>query len=150
MGVVPIEKAIEEAQKRELDLVEISPNARPPVCRIMDYGKYRYEQQKREKLQKKRQAIIQVKEIRFHPGTAEHDFQFKLRHALKFIKDGNKIKATVVFRGRQRAHAEFGEDLLRRFAEELSDVAILEKEPTMDNRFMHIILSPKPSGKKKS
>lgn len=142
IGIVPISKARKIATEKELDLVEIAPQAKPPVCRIMDYGKFKYEQQKREKLQRKRQQIILVKEVRFHPNTDTHDFDFKVRHARQFLIDGNKVKASVVFRGRQMAHQEFGLKLLEKFKEQLEDLAIIEREPNMEGRSMIAIFSP--------
>lgn len=128
--------------------MEIAPQAKPPVCKIMDYGKYRYEQQKRERLQKKKQQTVQVKEVRFHPNTDTHDYDFKVRHARGFIEDGNKVKAAVVFRGRQMAHQEFGLELLERMIDDLDDIAIVEKEPNMEGRSMILILAPDKSKSK--
>jgi translation initiation factor IF-3 len=147
------DKAYAMAVQQELDLVEIAPQAKPPVCKIMDFGKFKYEQQKKEKLLRKKQQIIQVKEVRFHPNTDTHDFDFKVRHARQFLLDGNKVKASVVFRGRQMAHQEFGFDLLAKFKKELEDIAIVEKEPSMEGRFMIAIIAPdkkklKPAEKK--
>jgi translation initiation factor IF-3 len=129
------------AQEKELDLVEIAPQAEPPVCRIMDFGKFRYEQQKKEKLLKKKQMTVVVKEVRFHPTTDTHDFDFKVRHARQFLLEGNKVKAAVVFRGRQMAHQEIGFDLLTRFRAELEDIAVVEKEPGMEGRSMIAIFA---------
>lgn len=147
------DKAYALAVQQELDLVEIAPQAKPPVCKIMDFGKFKYEQQKKEKLLRKKQQIIQVKEVRFHPNTDTHDFDFKVRHARQFLLDGNKVKASVVFRGRQMAHQEFGFDLLAKFKKELEDIAVVEKEPSMEGRFMIAIIAPdkkklKPAVKK--
>ncbi len=147
------DKAYAMAVQQELDLVEIAPQAKPPVCKIMDFGKFKYEQQKKEKLLRKKQQIIQVKEVRFHPNTDTHDFDFKVRHARQFLLDGNKVKASVVFRGRQMAHQEFGFELLAKFKKELEDIAIIEKEPSMEGRFMIAIIAPdkkklKPAEKK--
>lgn len=147
------DKAYAMAVQQELDLVEIAPQAKPPVCKIMDFGKFKYEQQKKEKLLRKKQQVIQVKEVRFHPNTDTHDFDFKVRHARQFLLDGNKVKASVVFRGRQMAHQEFGFDLLAKFKKELEDIAIVEKEPSMEGRFMIAIIAPdkkklKPAEKK--
>jgi translation initiation factor IF-3 len=147
------DKAYAMAVQQELDLVEIAPQAKPPVCKIMDFGKFKYEQQKKEKLLRKKQQVIQVKEVRFHPNTDTHDFDFKVRHARQFLLDGNKVKASVVFRGRQMAHQEFGFDLLAKFKKELEDIAVVEKEPSMEGRFMIAIIAPdkkklKPAVKK--
>ncbi len=143
-------EALAIAEKRALDLVEIAPNADPPVCKIMDFGKFRYEQQKREKLQKKKQQVIIVKEIRFHPNIDTHDFQFKMRHARAFLEEGNKVKVSCVFRGRQMAHQEFGADLLNQLTELLNDIALVEKEPSMEGRAMVIIYAPDKAKKKKA
>ena len=130
------------AEQYELDLVEIAPQATPPVCRIMDFGKFRYEQQKKEKLLKKKQQIILVKEVRFHPNTDTHDLDFKVKHARQFLLDGNKVKASVVFRGRQMAHQEFGLELLEKVKEMLLDISIVERDPNMEGRAMIAIFSP--------
>ncbi|MAT38503.1 MAG: translation initiation factor IF-3 [Ectothiorhodospiraceae bacterium] len=148
LGIMHPKDALRKAYEQELDLVEIAPQAKPPVCKIMDYGKYRYEQQKRERLQKKKQQTVQVKEVRFHPNTDTHDYDFKVRHARGFIEDGNKVKAAVVFRGRQMAHQEFGLELLERMIDDLDDIAIVEKEPNMEGRSMILILAPDKSKSK--
>lgn len=138
------------ANERGKDLVEIAPQAKPPVCKIIDYGKFRYEQQKKEKIQKKNQQVSVLKEIRFHPNTDVHDFDFKTRHAINFLEDGNKVKATVVFKGREMAYIEQGEDLLNRFLERVQDVAKVEVEPKMEGRNMSLIVVPvSKKGKKK-
>jgi translation initiation factor IF-3 len=130
------------AVEKELDLVEIAPQASPPVCKIMDYGKFKYEQQKKEKLLKKKQINVVVKEVRYHPTTDTHDFDFKLRHARQFLLDGNKVKAAVVFRGRQMAHQDIGYELVQRLKAALEDIAIVEKEPNMEGRQMIAIFAP--------
>lgn len=142
LGIMPPRKALAIAEEKELDLVEIAPQANPPVCRIMDYGKYRYEQQKKEKLLKKKQQTVSIKEVRYHPTTDTHDFDFKLRHARQFLLDGHKVKASVVFRGRQMAHQELGFELLKKLRAELEDLAIVEKEPNMEGRSMIAIFTP--------
>jgi translation initiation factor IF-3 len=124
------------AVDRGKDLIEIVPNADPPVCKIMDFGKYRYELSKKEKLQRKHQHVTQVKEIRFHPNTDTHDFEFKVRHARAFIEQGHKVKATVVFKGREITYQELGRNMLARFTETLSDIAKIESEPKMEGRQM--------------
>jgi translation initiation factor IF-3 len=130
--------------------VEIAPQAKPPVCKIIDFGKFRYEQQKKEKIQKKNQQVSILKEIRFHPNTDVHDFDFKTRHAINFLEEGNKVKATVVFKGREMAYAELGENLLKRFLERVQDVAKVEVEPKMEGRNMSLIVVPaSKKGKKK-
>ena len=130
--------------------MEIAPQAKPPVCKIIDFGKFRYEQQKKEKIQKKNQQVSILKEIRFHPNTDVHDFDFKTRHAINFLEEGNKVKATVVFKGREMAYAELGENLLKRFLERVQDVAKVEVEPKMEGRNMSLIVVPAlKKGKKK-
>ena len=130
--------------------MEIAPQAKPPVCKIIDFGKFRYEQQKKEKIQKKNQQVSILKEIRFHPNTDVHDFDFKTRHAVNFLEEGNKVKATVVFKGREMAYAELGENLLKRFLERIQDVAKVEVEPKMEGRNMSLIVVPiSKKGKKK-
>lgn len=138
------------AGERGKDLVEIAPQAKPPVCKIIDFGKFRYELQKKDKIQKKNQQVSVLKEIRFHPNTDVHDFEFKTRHAINFLEDGNKVKATVVFKGREMAYVEQGENLLKRFLEKVQDVAKLEVEPKMEGRNMSLIVVPSSKkGKKK-
>ena len=131
------------AREKGLDLIEVAPTAVPPVCKIMDYGKYKYEQGKREREARKKQHISEVKGIRLKPDTNEHDFQFKLRHILRFLKQGDKVKITVIFRSREITHPEFARRALDRLAEETSEVAVVEKHPGMEGRTMTMILSPK-------
>ncbi|MCX7984656.1 MAG: translation initiation factor IF-3 [Bacteroidetes bacterium] len=154
LGIMSVHEALKIANEQGLDLIEIVPNANPPVCKIMDYGKYRYEQSKREKIQKKHQHVTHVKEIRFHPNTDTHDFEFKTRHAREFILNGDKVKATVIFKGREITYQDQGKELLDRFAEKLSDIARIEQEATMEGRQMVAIFVPdkkkKPSEPKQS
>ncbi|MCW8805634.1 MAG: translation initiation factor IF-3 [Ignavibacteriaceae bacterium] len=150
LGVFLIKDARRLASDKAKDLVEIAPQAKPPVCKIIDYGKFRYEIQKKEKIQKKNQQVSVLKEIRFHPNTDVHDFDFKTRHAINFLEEGNKVKATVVFKGREMAYAEQGENLLRRFLDRVQDVAKVEVEPKMEGRNMSLIVVPNiKKGKKK-
>jgi translation initiation factor IF-3 len=142
VGLVTAAEALKRAEESNLDLVEIAPNAKPPVCKIIDYGKFVYEQQKREKIQKKKQHVTVLKEIRLHPNTDTHDFEFKARHAANFIDDGNKVKVSVIFKGRELAYKEYGEDLLKRFIEKLEENAKLENEIKFEGRTMHAILTP--------
>ncbi|WP_217587082.1 translation initiation factor IF-3 [Lentibacillus saliphilus] len=142
LGVKSRQDALEIATKRNLDLVLVAPNAKPPVCRIMDYGKYRYEQQKKEKEARKNQKIIQVKEVRFTPGIGDHDFNTKLKNARKFLEKGDKVKAAVRFRGRMITHKELGREVLDRLAEEVKDIATVESRPKMEGRNMFIMLAP--------
>lgn len=136
LGIMLTQEAIRRATNDSLDLIEIVPNADPPVCKIMDFGKYKYELAKKEKLQKKHQHVTQVKEIRFHPNTDTHDFEFKVRHARAFLEDGDKVKATVVFRGRQFAYQDQGKEMLAKFTERLADIAKVESAPKMEGRQM--------------
>jgi len=134
--VLGTKEALKMASDRGLDLIEIVPNADPPVCKIMDFGKYKYELSKKEKLQKKHQHVTQVKEIRFHPNTDTHDFEFKARHARAFIEEGHKVKATVVFKGREITYQDHGRNLLNRLTEKLSDIAKLDAAAKMEGRQM--------------
>lgn len=129
--------------------MEIAPQAKPPVCKVIDFGKFRYEQQKKDKLQKKNQQVSVLKEIRFHPNTDVHDFDFKTRHAINFLEEGNKVKASVMFKGREMAYIELGENLLKRFLERIQDVAKIEVEPKMEGRNMSVIVVPSSKKAKK-
>lgn len=141
-GVMAPRDAMKIAAEKGLDLVEIAPNANPPVCRIMDYGKYKYEQSKREKEAKKNQKTISVKEVKLRPSIEDHDFMTKARNAAKFLADGDKVKVTIMFRGREITHPELGQELCERFAEELSGVAKVEKPAKVEGRNMIMILAP--------
>ncbi len=140
---MPPPQALAIARQKGLDLVEISPTAVPPVCRIMDFGKYQYQEQKRSREAKKHQKVIEVKEIKFRPKVDEHDYQFKKKHIERFIADGDKVKATIFFRGREMAHPEIGRRILERLIGELADVAIAENAPRQEGNQMHTILSQK-------
>ncbi|SFD59979.1 bacterial translation initiation factor 3 (bIF-3) [Lentibacillus persicus] len=142
LGVKSRNEALDIAQKRELDLVLVAPNAKPPVCRIMNYGKYRFEQQKKEKEARKKQKVINVKEVRFTPGIGEHDFNTKLKNARKFLSKGDKVKASVRFRGRAITHKDLGREVLDRLAEETKDVATIESKAKMEGRNMFMMLAP--------
>ncbi|GEN31485.1 translation initiation factor IF-3 [Cerasibacillus quisquiliarum] len=142
LGVKSRKEALEIAKTRNLDLVLVAPNAKPPVCRIMDFGKYRYEQQKKEKEARKKQRVINVKEVRFTPAIGEHDFNTKLRNARKFLEKGDKVKATVRFRGRAITHKDLGKEVLERLADELKDVAVVESKARMEGRNMFMMLAP--------
>jgi translation initiation factor IF-3 len=146
-AVLPIEKAIKLAQDNELDLVEISPNAEPPVCKIIDYAKFKYEQKKKQKEIKANAAKVVLKEIRFGPNTDDHDFNFKLKHAINFLKEGAKVKAYVHFVGRSIVFKERGEMLLLKFAQELEDHGVVEQMPKLEGKRMNIFIAPK-AGKK--
>lgn len=143
LGIFSLKEALRHAQEAKLDLVRIASNARPPVCKVMDYGKYKYEQSKREKEARKNQKVINVKEIRMNPNIDDHDFQVRVRNAKRFLKDGDKVKVTIRFRGRQMAHTKLGEEVLNRMAESISEIGIVEKRPRMEGRNMIMFLSPK-------
>lgn len=142
IGILPVERALEIAMEQGLDLVEVAPMARPPVCRIMDYGKFKYEEQRKAREARKKQHHVQLKEVKMRPGIEEHDFEFKTRHARRFLEEGNKVKVTMMFRGRQMAHPELGRVVLDRVVEELADVAKLESHPMMEARSMTMVLAP--------
>ena len=141
--VYPLFQALKMAEDREMDLVEISPNAVPPVCRIIDYSKFLYQLKKRQKEQKAKQVKVNVKEIRFGPQTDDHDYNFKLKHAIKFLQDGDKLKAVVVFKGRSILFKEQGEILLLKFAQELEEVGKVDQLPTLEGKRMTMFISPK-------
>ena len=143
LGIMSAAQAQRIADEQGLDLVKISPQATPPVCKLMDYGKFRFEQGKREKEAKKNQHVVEIKEIRMSPGIDVGDFNTKLKNAQKFLADGNRVKVSVRFRGREMAHTDIGRDLLVRFAEQCAEVATLDKEPKLEGRSMSIFLSPK-------
>ncbi len=143
VGLVALEAALKLAGDRGLDLVEVAPNASPPVCKVMDYGKYKYQKSKRDHEAKKSQHIIHVKEIKLRPKTDEHDFQFKLNHAKKFLEAKNKVKVTLIFRGREASHAYLGIRLLDRIAQEVVDLGVVEQSPKREGRLLVMILAPK-------
>lgn len=143
LGIMSAQEALEKAEEASLDLVKISPNAVPPVCKLMDYGKFKFEQTKKEKEAKKNQRVVEIKEVRMSPSIDVNDFNVKLRNAQKFLGDGDRVKVTVRFRGREMAHTEIGKDLLLKFAEECTEVATMDKEPKLDGRHMSIFLSSK-------
>ena len=143
LGIMSSAAALEIAEGKDLDLVKIAPGSNPPVCKIMDYGKYRFEQAKREKEARKNQHVVEIKEIRMSPGIDVGDFNTKLKNAQKFLADGNRVKVSVRFRGREMAHTDIGRDLLNKFAEQCADTATLEKAAKMEGRNMFIFLSPK-------
>ncbi|HET7599887.1 MAG TPA: translation initiation factor IF-3 [Gemmatimonadales bacterium] len=143
LGVMPVEEALAAAQERGLDLVEVAPMARPPVVKIMDYGKYKFEEAKAARAAKKKQHVIQLKEVKYRPGIDDHDFEFKTRHAREFLGDGNKVKVTMMFRGRQMAHVELGKAVLDRVASQLADVGKVESEAKLEGRNMTMVIAPK-------
>jgi translation initiation factor IF-3 len=143
LGVIPVEEALRIAEERGLDLVEVAPTANPPVCRIMDYGKYKYEESKKAKKALKKQHTIQIKEIKLRPKTEGHDFEFKIRHARKFLEEKNKVKFTMVFRGRELQHKEKAQLLLGRAVEEIKDLGFVESGPSLEGRNMIMMVAPK-------
>ena len=143
LGVVPPARAMALAEEAGLDLVEISPTATPPVCKIMDFGKFKYEQQKREAEARKKQKIIEVKEIKFRPGTDTHDYEVKMRSIVKFLGEGDKVKVTLRFRGREMAHQQLGLDLLNRVAEDVAEIGKVENMPKMEGRQMVMMIGPR-------
>ena len=143
LGVLAIEEALAIAQERGLDLVEVAPTARPPVVKIMDYGKFKFEEAKAARAAKKKQHVIQLKEVKYRPGIEEHDFEFKTRHAREFLAEGNKVKCTLMYRGRQIAHLEFGKAVIDRVATSLADIGKVEQEAKLEGRNMVMVLAPK-------
>jgi translation initiation factor IF-3 len=143
LGVLEPRRAMELAEEAGLDLVEISPNAEPPVCKIMDFGKYKYETQKREAEARKNQKIIEIKEIKFRPGTDTHDYDVKMRNVMKFLENGDKVKITLRFRGREMAHQDLGFQLLQRVSEDVAEVAKVENMPKMEGRQMIMMIAPR-------
>lgn len=145
LGIMSGREAQQLAYEKHLDLVEIAPTAKPPVCRIMDYGKYRYEQQKREKESRKKQKTFDIKEVKLRPGIEEHDFNVKFKNAVRFLEDGDKVKVTIMFRGRELSHPELGEVLLNKMAAQLKETAVVERQPKLEGKNMIMIVAPKPS-----
>lgn len=143
VGIVSIEEALSQAAAAGLDLVEIVPNGEPPVCRIMDYGKFVFDAKKKRQEAKKKQKQVQVKEVKFRPGTGEGDYQVKLRNLIRFLEDGDKTKVTMRFRGREHAHRELGLDLLKRVESDLAEYGSVEQQPAMEGRQMVMVLGPK-------
>lgn len=143
LGVVSVRTGLELAAKHELDLVEVAPQVKPPVCRIMDFSKYKYEQEKREREAKKHQKHFQIKEIRVKPNIEEHDYNIKLKHMLEFLKQGNKVKVTLMFRGREMAHKDIGRRVVDRFIQDAQNTGVVEHSPTLEGRFITTVLAPK-------
>ena len=144
LGILSRTEALSLARDAGLDLVEVAPNAEPPVCRIMDYGKFRYEEQKKKQEAKKRQVVVQIKEIKLRPKTDEHDYQTKLGHIRRFISDGDRCKVTVSFRGREIVHKDRGESMLTKVVEDTKDIAKVDQEPRAEGRILHMLLAPLP------
>ncbi|OPX86684.1 MAG: Translation initiation factor IF-3 [Pelotomaculum sp. PtaB.Bin104] len=140
---MPVREALRLAEERQLDLVEIAPTAKPPVCRIMDIGKYKFEQSKREKEARKKQKTVSIKEVKLRPNIEDHDFEVKAKNAIRFLKEGDKVKATIIFRGREIVHTQLGMKLLKRLEESLSAVSTVERQPKLEGKNMIMILAPK-------
>lgn len=140
--IMPTQDAIRKAQEMGLDLILVAPTAEPPVAKAMDYGQWQYEQKKKQQEAKKKQHVIQVKELKFRPNTDDHDYEFKKNHAIRFLKEGNKVKAVVQFRGREIAHVDLGKKLLMRFVEDLAGIGQVEGQPRLEGRFAHVLISP--------
>ncbi len=143
LGILDTQEALRIAQDKQLDLIEISPTARPPVCKIMDYGKFKYQQKKKSQEAKKNQSVIQVKEIKMRPSTDQHDFNFKLKHIARFITEGNKVKVTIRFRGREVVHSDLGLNMLNKISQELEDRCTIDQAPKLEGRNMTMVLGPK-------
>lgn len=143
LGVLPTYEALKRAQEQGLNLVEVAPNSRPPVCRILDYGKYKYDQKQDQKRRKKNQIVIDLKEVKFRPKVEKHDFEFKVRHCKRFLAQGDKVKATIMFRGRELAHTELGEVILKRLLAELEGKVVVESPPRLEGRNMSMLIAPK-------
>ena len=148
LGIMPPQQTLVIAKQKDLDLVEVSPTASPPVCRILDFGRYQYQEQKRAREAKKHQKTTELKEIKFRPKVDEHDYQFKKKHIERFLGDGDKVKATIFFRGREMAHPDIGRRILKRLVDELGELATQETVPRMEGNTMHTILSRRVAGKK--
>ncbi len=146
IGILQPFEALKMAREKNLDLVEVSPTAQPPVCRIMDFGKYLYEQEKKERAAKKHQKVITVKEVKFRINVDEHDYEFKKNHVLRFLEDGDKVKATIFFRGREMTHTNLGRQILERLIKDIGDKGIVEFRPRMEGNTLHAILAPKKTG----
>jgi translation initiation factor IF-3 len=144
LGIMSLRDALQASVEANMDLVNVAPQAKPPVCRIMDYGKFRYEQQKKDKEARKNQKIVEIKEIRLGVNIDEHDYQTKLRNAIKFLNEGDKVKCTVRFRGREITHAEIGQRVLDRLANEVQELCVVERRPKLEGKSMIMILAPKP------
>ncbi len=142
LGVMTVDEALRLARGAELDLVEVAPNADPPVCRIMDYGKYKYEKTKRARISKKHQHMTHVKEIKMRPKICQHDYQFKVNHVKRFLEHGDKVKVIIMYRGREMAHTELGREILERVIDELKDISQIERPPTLEGRNMVMVLGP--------
>jgi translation initiation factor IF-3 len=144
LGVMPTHEALSRAKEQDLNLVEVAPNSRPPVCRILDYGKYKYDQKQEAKRRKKNQVVIEIKEVKFRPKVEKHDYEFKVRHVVRFLSEGDKVKCTIMFRGREMAHTDLGEVLLKRVLGDLEGKVVVEQTPRLEGRNMTMMIAPKP------
>lgn len=144
IGIMSVRDALRMAAEQQLDLVEVAPMAKPPVCRIMDFGKFKYEQQKRDKEAKKKQKVVTIKEVKLRPNIEDHDFNVKKKNAQRFLEDGDKVKVTIMFRGRELSHPELGKQLLTKMAAELKEIATVERDPKLEGKNMIMILAAKP------
>ncbi len=142
VGIVALDEARQRAEEAELDLVEVAPEARPPVCKLMDYGKYRYEEQRKAREARKKQHTVSIKEVKYRPGIEDHDYEFKTRHVRRFLDDGDKVKVTMMFRGRQMSHPELGLEVLERVAAAVEDIGKVESQPTREGRTMSMVIVP--------
>ncbi len=143
LGIMEMDEALNQAQENGLDLVEVAPNADPPVCRIMDYGQFKYQLSKRQHEAKKHQKVTHLKEIKLRPKTEEHDFRFKLKHAIQFVEQGDKVKVTIMFKGREMSHQELGRSLMEKFVDQVGELATIETSAKMEGRNLSMILAPK-------
>ncbi|MBK8013148.1 MAG: translation initiation factor IF-3 [Deltaproteobacteria bacterium] len=144
LGVLATHEALQRARDQNLNLVEVAPNSRPPVCRILDYGKYKYEQKRAQKQKKKNQVVVEIKEVKFRPKIERHDYEFKVRHVVRFLSEGNKVKCTIMFRGRELAHTELGAVMLRKVLGDLEGKVVVEQPPRLEGRNMSMMIAPKP------
>ncbi|MBQ4333879.1 MAG: translation initiation factor IF-3 [Myxococcaceae bacterium] len=144
LGVMPIDQALSYAQQQGLDLVEVSPMSKPPVCKVMDYGKFKYDEKKRANEARKKQVVVRIKEVKMRPKTEDHDYEFKVNNIRRFLEDGDKARVTIMFRGREITHKEIGQNLLSDVVGDLKDAAVIEQAPRMDGRQMFMILAPSP------
>lgn len=149
LGILQLRDALRIAQQVNLDLVEVAPAARPPVCKIMDYGRYKYEQAKRDREARRKQKIVDIKELKMRPTIEEHDFSVKVRNARRFLEEGDKVKASITFRGREIVHSDLGRQVLDRLMQELQDLGAAERAPRMEGRFMTMLINPKPGAQPK-
>jgi len=148
LGIKPIDEALDIAEEMDLDLVEVAPQAKPPVCKIMDYGKYRYEQTVKMKEARKKQSVVQYKEMKLRPKIDRHDYEVKRKHIIRFLESGYKVKVTIMFRGREMSHTELGRNLLDQLAEELQELGVVESNPKLDGRNMQMVMAPLSANKK--